>query len=328
MEISLTKTDLGPAAKALVEKIASATGTLYAPLETIFQALADMTANKIKTKGEIEIAEVRRRALERLVAEEIRKQNNLESIYGQTYQLLDPEVSGTTIERMDEDWIVYHSEKARLVSGKEMQTLWARVMANEAEAPGSYSKRTLDILSSLEKSEAHLFTSVCRFIVRAHSVVIPAILFDDDLRRLPNIYLDLGLDSTALLHLATIGLVRYTSPFLSNNVWTYEKPYAVELEYFGDHRTFDIHENDKTGKCSIDYGVVALTKVGQQLAGIAGAKPVEGFFDFLEAEWEKVWILRRGGPSKSADEEDQWSVDEQQRWIDAQESDDPEQMGS
>jgi hypothetical protein len=57
VEISLTKTDLGPAAKALVEKIASATGTLYAPLRTIFQAFAAVTADKIKGEGQIDIAQ-------------------------------------------------------------------------------------------------------------------------------------------------------------------------------------------------------------------------------------------------------------------------------
>src|ERR1700688_1444153 len=98
MEIfPLAKTDLGPAAKVLVEKIASATGTLYAPLGTVFQALADVTADKIKTEGEIDVAQLRRRALERFAAEETRKQNNLEAIYGQAYQFLDSEVSGTTI---------------------------------------------------------------------------------------------------------------------------------------------------------------------------------------------------------------------------------------
>lgn len=50
MEIfPLAKTDLGPAAKALVEKIASATGTLYAPLGTILQAHANVSADKIIT---------------------------------------------------------------------------------------------------------------------------------------------------------------------------------------------------------------------------------------------------------------------------------------
>ena len=56
-----------------------------------------------------------------------------------------------------------------------MQTLWARVLASEAETPGSYSKRALELLSVLEKQEAHLFTSACRFVVRINGESTPAI---------------------------------------------------------------------------------------------------------------------------------------------------------
>jgi hypothetical protein len=249
-------------------------------LGTVLQALTDVTADRIRAESEIETAQVCRRAVDRIAAEETRKQNNLEAIYGQTYQLLDPEVSGTTIEKMDDDWVVYHSEKARLVLDKEMQVLWARVMATEAEVPGSYSKRTLDILSVLEKREAHLFTSVCRLIVHHNSVPSPAILLDEDLRGLPNIYKDAGVHHDTLLELSLIGLVHYTSPFLTDNFWSYERP-NVELEYFGDHRKLVISKDEKTGKYSIHYGVVALTKIGKQLYRIAGAEPVQGFLDFL-----------------------------------------------
>lgn len=57
-----------------------------------------------------------RRALERLAAEETKKQQNLEAIYGKAFQLLEPGLDPATIEQMSEDWIVFHSEKARLVS--------------------------------------------------------------------------------------------------------------------------------------------------------------------------------------------------------------------
>jgi hypothetical protein len=157
--VPLGKTDLGPAATALVEKIANATGALYAPLGTILQAAADVSADKIKAEGETEVELVRRRSLQRLAAEETKKQINLEAIYGKTFRIC-PEsgVGSATIEQMDDDWIVSHSEKARLVSDKEMQILWARILASEAEVPGSFSKRTLEVLSVLEKTEAHLFT--------------------------------------------------------------------------------------------------------------------------------------------------------------------------
>jgi hypothetical protein len=92
---------------------------------------------------------------------------------------------------------------------------------------------------------------------------------------------------------ATIGLVHYSSPLLTNNIRLYDGP-TVSLEYFGDHRTFLTSKIEpRTAKCAIDYGVVALTKVGQQLAAIAGAEPVAGFFDFLEAEWANAGISRQ-----------------------------------
>jgi Protein of unknown function (DUF2806) len=290
MEIfPLAKTDLGPAAKTLVEKIASATGALYAPLGTVFQALADVSSDKIRAKGKIEAKLVRR--LERLAAEETKKQNNLEAIYGQTFQLLNSEADIAKIKQMDEDWIVFHSEKARLVSDKEMQTLWARIVASESEAPGSYSKRTLDMLSVLEKAEAHLFTSVCRFIVRYNSEANPVILCEQSNNCPSNVYTDLGLNPDTLLHLSAIGLVHYNRLSCRGD-WIFDRP-AIDLEYFGDRRTILISEI--YGKYMLDFGIVSLTQVGRQLAGIAGAEPVEGFLDFLETEWAKRVLLEKTG---------------------------------
>ena len=247
MEIfPLAKTDLGPAAKVLVEKIASAIGTVYAPLGTILQARADVSSDKIKAEGEIEVEIVRKRALERLAAEETKKQSNLEAIYGKTFQLLDPGVSSTTIEQIDEDLIVFHSEKARLVSDKEMQILWARVLASEAEVPGSFSKRALEILSVLEKTEAQLFTSVCRFVVQ-DSQAVAAILQPEPNVDLPTIYTELGLNTEALLHLSTIGLVHYDFPLVPANDRLYDEP-VVDVQYFGDCRTFVISKQYPSGE--------------------------------------------------------------------------------
>ena len=131
------KTDLGPAAKALVKKIASATGTLYAPLGTILQAVADVSAAKIKAEGETEIELVRRRGLQRLAAEETKNQINLEAMYGKTFQICEESGVGSgTIEQMDDDWIVFHSEKARLVSDKEMQISLVESFSRRGRSPG------------------------------------------------------------------------------------------------------------------------------------------------------------------------------------------------
>ena len=45
----------------------------------------------------------------------------------------------------------------------EMQSLWARVLATEANAPGALSKRAVNVLSDFDKSDAELFTRLCGF---------------------------------------------------------------------------------------------------------------------------------------------------------------------
>ena len=67
-------------------------------------------------------------------------------------------------ESVDNDWIVNFFDKSRIVSDSEMQELWSRVLANEANSPGSYSKRTVNFLSDMDKNEAESFTKLCGFV--------------------------------------------------------------------------------------------------------------------------------------------------------------------
>jgi hypothetical protein len=117
------KSDFGPAVNTLIEKIAGGTSKFYAPIDTITQAWASVQADKIRSAGEIETEAVRRRAVERLIAEETRNQRHLEAIWGKTFSFVDPSTEPETINQIDEDWIFFHSEKARLVSDQDMQTL-------------------------------------------------------------------------------------------------------------------------------------------------------------------------------------------------------------
>ena len=57
-------------------------------------------------------------------------------------------------EAMSDDWIANFFDKCRNVSDREMQDLWARVLAGEANTPGSYSKRTVNFLTTLDSEEA------------------------------------------------------------------------------------------------------------------------------------------------------------------------------
>jgi hypothetical protein len=136
---------LGPIGVVIVEKIAAASGAVTKPIGTIVNAWAEVQAGKIKAVGEVEIQAVKSRAIERLLYEQVSDQKNLESIYGKTYRLLesDPEVNPETIQLMDNDWVRFHSDRARLVSDDQMQFLWAKIFAEVGFAKTMPEFRTI-----------------------------------------------------------------------------------------------------------------------------------------------------------------------------------------
>lgn len=138
----------------LVEKIADAVTGLFRPKQIVRVAKAEAEAKVIYAKADLQISELQRRALGRLIEEEAKKQLNMEQI---TQKALPQLRDKARPEAMNDDWIANFFDKCRTVSDGEMQNLWARVLAGEANAPGSYSKRTVNFLTTLDSEEAELF---------------------------------------------------------------------------------------------------------------------------------------------------------------------------
>jgi hypothetical protein len=65
--------------------------------------------------------------------------------------------------------------------------------------------------------------------------------------------------------------VHYDFPLVPANDRLYDG-LVVDVQYFGDCRTLLISKQYPSGKYFIDFGVVGLTKVGRELAKIAGAE--------------------------------------------------------
>ena len=54
---------------------------------------------------------------------------------------------------IDVDWRANFFDKSRLVHDDEMQTLWAKILAGEANEPGTYSKRTVNFVEDMDKRD-------------------------------------------------------------------------------------------------------------------------------------------------------------------------------
>lgn len=270
--INIDLGELSKPATVLVEKISNAVGVLYEPKRIVKRAEAEAKADKIKALASIELNEIEQRAIDRLVHQETRKQENIESITAQAIQSLDVDAN---VDELEEDWIAHFFKNCDIVSDKEMQSLWSRLLAGEATNSGTFSKRTIDLIASMSKSDAQLFTNFCQFCWNI-SGRMSLILDEND-----DIYKTNGVDFGGLKHLDAIGLISFD--FASGYQSMKHNKYS-QVDYFGTPVLIEFSkENDNTLK----LGKALLTQAGKELAPISGAQKNEEFFEYVINRWTK-----------------------------------------
>ena|ERR1700733_2796119 len=110
-------------------------------------------------------------------------------------------------------------DKCRMVSDEQMQSVWSRVLSGEVNAPGSFSRRTVNLLNDLDKTDCELFTKLCCFCwsfgksgKERRGSAFPYVVDYD----LP-IYQKRGIHFSALTHLESIGLINFYTPVVDYN---------------------------------------------------------------------------------------------------------------
>ena len=151
---------LSKPADTLIKKVSDAVGGLFAPYQITRVAKAEAKASLIKAESDIQITDLHRRAMHRFVEEEAKRQSNMEDI---TTKAL-PQLSDTADpSQIEDDWVTNFFDKCRIVSDDDMQNLWSRVLSGEANVPGTYSKRTVNFLSDLDKNRGKTIQRFVRF---------------------------------------------------------------------------------------------------------------------------------------------------------------------
>lgn len=264
--------EISKPATVLIEKISDAVGGLFKPYQIRRVSKAEADAEIIRAQAQIEITDIQRRALTRFIGEEAKKQKNMEDI---TEKAIPELKESSQPQDLDDDWITNFFDKCRIVSDDQMQTLWAKVLAGEANAPGTYSKRTVNFLESLDKQDAELFTLLCRFVWTI--VVQDPLVFDVQAMT----YNMVGINFDSLTHLDTIGLINFEplAGYRRPNL-----PRIVSASYYD--LNFSI-EFGKDGGNELEIGRVVLTQTGRELAPICGSQRVQGFERYVLDRWSK-----------------------------------------
>ena len=273
-EISLL--NLGAPAKILVEKIANAFGRHFDPRQTVRMADAEAKAHHIlelnKAETDLEVADLRRRAAARIINEEMTKQENIENITAKAIQQLNDDARPGEV---GDDWITNFFDKCRIVSDEQMQEIWAHILAGEANNPGSFSRRTVNLMADLDRRDAELFRNLCGFVWTSGSHSFPFV-FDVE----HNLYNQQGIDFNSLGHLESLALIRF------DNLTGFMIPDLSEqflVTYHGNNVLPALPKS--TTKKEFNLGKVLFTRPGAELYRICQPTPIAGFFEYVYDKW-------------------------------------------
>jgi hypothetical protein len=235
------------------------------PKQFKIEAQGEAQAMLIRAQGEITTAELRRRADYQRAEEDMWHQQNMEQITAKACLLL---TAGADEGRVSDDWFANFYDKTRNVSDEEMQSMWARVLAGEMNAQGSFSRRTVNFLADLDRSDCETFTRLCGYACTMGGG--PSVLvYNTD----HPIY-SVGTNFGAISHLESIGLIQFS---VHSGYQLLRVPRYVVINYYDTATILELEHDENI----FEVGQVLLTRVGRELASIASGVPVPGFLDYL-----------------------------------------------
>ena len=292
--------NLAEPATVLIEKISDAVAGVAGPWQTRRMARANAEAAAIRSRGEMDAAieraengrqikEIEMRAMYRSLAEETMYQSNIENIVSEAVPHLDPESASP--KGMDDDWIRSFFGRARMIGDPEMQSLWARILAGEANEPGAFSFKTVNVMADLSKQDAETFQTLADFVwyLDGSPTIIDIDVTDvfykksridyDSMSRL----FELGLVSRRIIGFdSSAGMIRGQEPVIS------VKGEKVIAEY-GGHR-LELSFRDKNGKY-LFVGSWKLTQAGAEILSLVDVRPVEEFYETVRDDWTEQGLL-------------------------------------
>lgn len=264
--------EISKPATVLIEKISDAVGGIAKPWQIKRVARAEADAALIEANARVQVTEIEQRALIRMVKEEGKKQENIESITAQALPHLKDDAKPEAVEQ---DWLTHFFDRCRLISDEQMQTLWSSILAGEANAPGSFSKRTIELVSTLDKADAALFSNFCSFVWMFGAP--SPLIYDIE----NEIYRSSGITFESMNHLESLGLISF------NGISGYQRqglPKKFLLHYYGEPVVVEMtQDNDNF----MDMGSAFLSRAGIELVRIVTAKPIPNFKAYVIKKWQE-----------------------------------------
>lgn len=264
--------DLAKPVNTLVEKISDAIGGAVKPWQIKRIAKAEAEAETTKALAQFQFPELQRRAMHRLLHEETQRQLNIENVTAKALPLVKEQA---TPEDIEQDWLVNFFDKSKLVSDEQMQDVWGRILAGEANSPGTFSRFTINTLGNLEKHDAELFSKICSMCWMIMEPT-PLIYNLND-----GIFKQSGITLLALADLERLGLVHLGKM----SGYEFDNAHETETLIYQDQK-FEV--TFPNGSTALNVGRVLLSRVGSDLFKVCTTAPNHDHLNYVLKKWEEM----------------------------------------
>ncbi len=178
---------------------------------------------------------------------------------------------------VDDDFLNIFMDKARLVSDKDFQFIWSRILAEECNNNNSVPKNLLYILERMDRKDAEAFLCLSKFVLHFNEDISLLI----DLRRIEYYYSN-GCTYGDFVRLDKLGLIEKAFETFASGYeheLIYENDNLIKVSYGNNSRTLP-HKMS-----SIRIGNVIFTEEGSALFKSIESNTEPSFWNEIITPW-------------------------------------------
>ena len=211
-----------------------------------------------------DVHEILKRTHQQFLDQEIIQKHNIDEIVLKTYKILE-NIIYVSNGSVSPDWICRFVSSVENIGDKELQDVWARILAGEIQNPNSYSYRALEVLKNMTRQEVDQLQKLASFSMGSEEIQF---IFDDDI-----ILSKYGIKFNDILILEECGLINSSSLEVSKEVLG-QSGIFYNSEIIGLIKS----KPNAVAKNVLHVPVYTFTRTGKQLLSVMTPNYVEEYF--------------------------------------------------
>lgn len=173
---------------------------------------------------------------------------------------------------VEQGWLTRWRKNAQNIFDKDLQELWAKILAGEIQEPGTYSLFTIDFLANLSKEDAETIQKIGEFVFDDGNI---GFIFYQN----REFFHDFGVTFSHLLELEDLGILNLSG----GRGVTLEIKSSSEKgnSFLVSHKEGSLNFLLPPGSKKFTFYLIKLTKVGTEIFSLGDFNPNKEYLDMV-----------------------------------------------